>query len=69
MSRTKRSPRIAGRLVLLACLGGVLGFSIPGCSGAGGDAGLSPEAQAKAKVTFKKRFDNPGEKKARKTFK
>jgi hypothetical protein len=69
MSSIKQLTRILGRLVLVACLGGVLGFSAPGCSGAGGDAGLSPEAQEKAKVTFKKRFDNPGEKGARKTFK
>ena len=49
-------------LVLLACLAGVLGFSVPGCSFGGGNATLSPEAQAKAKENFKKRFANFGEK-------
>jgi hypothetical protein len=50
-----------GRLVLLACLAGVLGFSAAGCSGGAGDATVSPEA--KAKENFKKRFGNFGEKK------
>ena len=58
MCSPKRSPRILGMLVLLACLAGVLGFSVPGCSG---NATVSPEAQAKAKENFKKRFDNYGE--------
>ncbi len=56
MCSTKRSPRSLGRVLLLACLVGVLGFSVPGCSGGGGNATLSPEAQAKAKENFKKRF-------------
>ena len=66
MCSVKRSPRILGILVLLACLAGVLGFSGAGCSFGGGDATLSPEAQAKAKENFKKRFDNFGETKGRK---
>jgi hypothetical protein len=63
MCSTKRLPRSLGRLVLLACLAGVVGFSVPGCSFGGGGATLSPEAQAKAKENFKKRFANSGEKK------
>jgi hypothetical protein len=66
MCANKRSPRILRRLVLLACLAGVLGFSAPGCSFGGGDATLSPEAKAKAKENFKKRFANSGETKGRK---
>ncbi len=61
MCSVKRSPRILGRLVLLACLGAVLGFSVPGCSFGGGGVAVSPEAQAKAKENFKKKFDNFGE--------
>ena len=67
MCSLKRSPRILGTFVLLACLAGVMGFSVPGCSG---NATVSPEAQAKAKAkeNFKKRFGNSGEKsKDRKT--
>ncbi len=67
MCSTKRSPRSLGRVVLLACLVGVLGCSVPGCSFGGGNATLSPEAQAKAKENFKKRFANFGAKKDRKT--
>jgi hypothetical protein len=63
MCSTKRSTRNLGRLVLLAFVAGVLGFSVPGCSFGGGNATLSPEAQAKAKENFKKRFANFGEKK------
>ncbi len=63
MCSTKRSPRSLGRLVLLACLAGAVGFSVPGCSLGGGDATVSPEAQAKAKENFKKRFGSFGEKK------
>jgi hypothetical protein len=59
MCSSKRSPRILGMLVLLACLAGVLAFSVAGCSG---NATVSPEAQAKAKENFKKRFGNFGEK-------
>ena len=63
MSSAKRSPRSLRMLVHAACLAGVLGFSVPGCSFGGGDATVSPEAQAKAKENFKKRFANFGEKK------
>jgi hypothetical protein len=62
MCPTKRSPRILRGLVLLACLAGVPGFSVPGCSLGGGDATVSPEAQAQAKENFKKRFAGFGEK-------
>ncbi len=62
MSSAKRSTRNLGRLVVLACLAGVLGFSVPGCSFGGGEATVSPEAQVKAKENFKKRFANFGEK-------
>jgi len=57
-----RSPRKLGPLVVLACLAGVVGWSVAGCSGGGGSADLSPEAQAKAKETFKKRFEDYGRK-------
>jgi hypothetical protein len=53
------------RLVLLAYLACVLGLSAAGCSGGGGDATLSPQDQAKAKESFKKRFDSFGEKQGR----
>ena len=62
MCSAKRSPRILGMVVLLACLAGALGFSVPGCSGGGDSATVSPEAQAKAKENFKKRFGSFGEK-------
>ncbi len=55
MCSAKRSTRILGWLVLLAFVAGVLGFSVPACSFGGGNATLSPEAQAKAKENFKKR--------------
>jgi hypothetical protein len=65
MCSSKRLPRIPGMLVVLACMAGVAGFSVPGCSG---DATVPPEAQAKAKENFKKRFGDFGEKtKGRKT--
>jgi hypothetical protein len=65
MSSHRRSPRILETFVVLACLAGVMGFSVAGCSG---NATVSPEAQAKAKENFKKRFGNSGEKtKVRKT--
>jgi len=68
MCSAKRSTRNLRRLVLLAFVAGVLGFSIPGCSGGGGDATVTPEARAKAKENFKKRFAGSGEKtKVRKT--
>jgi hypothetical protein len=66
MCSAKRSARILGRLVLLACLAGVLGSSVPGCSRGGGDATVSPDAPAKAKENFKKRFGDNGEKPRRK---
>ncbi len=62
MCSAKRSTRILGMLVLLACLAGVVGFSVPGCSGRGDSSTVSPEAQAKAKENFKKRFGNFDEK-------
>ncbi len=62
MCSTKRSPRGRQMLVLLAYLAGVLVFSVPGCSYGGGNSTLSPEAQAKAKENFKKRFANFGAK-------
>ena len=68
MCSTKRLTRILGRLVLLAFVAGVLGFSVPGCSGGGGQTTLSPEAQAKAQKNFMKRFAGLPEKtKDRKT--
>jgi hypothetical protein len=67
MCSTKRSPRSRGTLVLLACLVVILATCVPGCSPGGGVATLSPEAQAKAKEDFKKRFDNSAEEKGRKT--
>jgi hypothetical protein len=66
MCSAKRSPRIPRTLVLLACLAGVPGFAVPGCSFGGGDSTLSPEARAKAKENFKKRFANSGETKGSK---
>ncbi len=63
MCSTKRSPRNLGRLVLLACLAGVLGFFVPGCSGRGRDATVTPEARAKAIENRKIRFNNFDEKK------
>ncbi len=56
MCSTKRLPRNLGRLVLLTCLASVLGFSVPACSFGGGNTTLSPEAQAKVRENFKKRF-------------
>jgi hypothetical protein len=68
MCGAKRSTRILGMLVVLAGLAGVVGFSVPGCSGRGDSSTVSPEAQAKAKENFKKRFNNFDEKtKGRKT--
>jgi len=64
MCSTKRSPRRRKTLVFRACLAGVLGFSVPGCSTRGTDAPLSPEAQARAKQTIKKKFQGFGETKA-----
>jgi anti-sigma factor RsiW len=61
-SSAGKSPGQLGRLVLLACLAGVVGSSVSGCSGAGGTAELSPEARAKAKENFKKRSSNTGAK-------
>jgi len=68
MCSAKQSTRNLGKLVLLAFVAGLLGFSVPGCSFGGGNATLSPEAQAKAKENFKKRFAGFAEKtKVRKT--
>jgi hypothetical protein len=63
MCSVKRSAGILRTLVPLACLAGVLGCSVPGCSFGAGGAAVSPEAQAKAKENFKKRFGSFGEKK------
>jgi hypothetical protein len=65
MCPDKRSPCSPGMLIRLACLAGLLGFTVPGCSGGGGDA--SPEARARVKEIFKKRFENSGDKTDRKT--
>jgi hypothetical protein len=65
MSTAKRSLRTPRTLVGLACLAAILASSILGCSG-GGAAPLSPEAQAKAKENFKKRFGDYGAKPGRK---
>ncbi len=68
MCSTKRSPGSVRTLVYLACLAGILNFSLPGCSPRGSGATLSPEVQAKAKENFKKRFADFGApKKDRKT--
>jgi hypothetical protein len=67
MCSAKRSIRNLVRLVLSVCVAGVLGLSFPGCSSRGGAADLSPEAEAKAKENFKKRFGDFGETKGRKT--
>ncbi len=68
MRSTKRSPGSRRTLVFLACLAGVMNFSLPGCSPKGSDATVSPEVQAKAKENFKKRFaDFDATKKDRKT--
>jgi len=63
MCSTKRLTRNLGRVVLLACLVGVLGCSVPGCSGRGRDATVTPEARAKAIENRKIRFDNFDERK------
>jgi hypothetical protein len=60
MCSVQRSPGILRTLVPLACMAGVLAFSIPGCSFGVGNAAVSPEAQAKAKESFKKRFGDYG---------
>lgn len=51
-----RSHRILRFIVLPACMASVLGIPATGCSFGGGDASVSPVAQAKAKENFKKRF-------------
>jgi hypothetical protein len=67
MYSIKRSSRSRQEFALLACLAGILGFCVSGCS-LGGDAAGSPDVRAKAKEYFKKRFQNFGEtKKERKT--
>ena len=60
MCSLKRSPRNLGRLLPLACLAAVLGFSIPGCSGGGGPVTLSPEDKAKAKEAFQRKVQDFG---------
>jgi hypothetical protein len=49
-----------GALVVLACLTAVFGSSVSGCSRGVGNTDLSPEAQAKAKENFRKRFEDSG---------
>ena len=66
MCSVERSPRRLGRLLHLACLAAVLGFSIPGCSGGGGPVTLSPEDKAKAKEAFQRKVEDFGEKGNRK---
>ena len=61
MCSRRQLPLCLKRLVLAASLAGVVGFSVPGCSDGGRDATVSPEAKAKAKENFKKRFANFGE--------
>jgi anti-sigma factor RsiW len=61
-SSGSKSPGKLRTLVVLACLAGVLGSSVSGCSRVCGNADVSPEAQAKAKENFKKRFGGSGEK-------
>jgi hypothetical protein len=67
MVSAKRSPGKFTMIALLACLAGVLGLSVPGCSGGGGPATRSPEDRARLKEVFKKRFQNFGEKTDRKS--
>ena len=61
MSSAKQSPPTLRMIVRLSCLTGVLTLSAPGCS-IGGDPTPSPEAKAKAKENFKKRFADSGDK-------
>jgi hypothetical protein len=63
MCSLERSPGDLLRIVLVACLAGVLGCSAAGCSGEGGPATISPPA----KQTFNKKFQDFGEKKGLKT--
>jgi hypothetical protein len=58
MPCVSNSTRPLRTLVLLACLSGVVGLSIAGCSGGGNSATFSPAAQAKVNEKFKKRFSN-----------
>ncbi len=64
MCSAERSPRTIRTLALLACAAGVLISSVTGCTG-GGNADLSPEAQARAKAAFKKKSENYGRKDAK----
>ena len=66
MRSAERSPRKMRTLALLACAAGVLGSSLTGCSRGVGAGPLSAEDQAKAKATFKKKFENYGEKAGKK---
>jgi hypothetical protein len=63
MQRTVRSRK---KLVLLACMVGVLGFSVSGCSTGGGDATHSPESKARVREVIKKKFANFGDQTVRK---
>jgi hypothetical protein len=60
-SPAKNPSRTLGTIVLGLSLIGVLGLSIPGCSGGRGVSTLSPADQAKAKEAFQKRYagDDP----------
>jgi len=62
MCSIKRLPRRVKMIILLTCVACVFGLAVPGCSFGGGNTTVSPEAQAKAKENFKKRFDNSGDK-------
>ncbi len=61
MSLVERSPGNVGRLAALACAAGILGSSLTGCSRGVGAGPLSAEDQAKAKATYRKKFENRGE--------
>ena len=67
MVSVQQSPGAFKTITLLACLAGILGVSVPGCSGGGGPATLSPEDRTKVKEVFKKRFQNFGEQTDRKS--
>jgi hypothetical protein len=62
LSAAERSSGKLRTLVVLACLSGIMGSSVSGCSHGEGHADTSPDAQAKAKETFKKKFENYGKK-------
>jgi hypothetical protein len=67
MSSARKSRRNGGILVLLACLAGVMAFSVLGCfSGGGPEAPPTPD-KARAREAFKKRFTDYGEKSSHKS--